>query len=142
MAMLDEQLRGSRIESVLTLADGAMVVPADRIQLQQVVVNLVVNAIEALHPLTHRPRRLRIWSRQDAGNVVTVCVEDGGIGPGGRPLDRLFDAFFTTKPDGMGLGLSISRNIIRAHGGTLYAARNDPHGLRMTFSLPAHGDLS
>jgi signal transduction histidine kinase len=142
MAMLDEQLRGSRIESVLTLADGAMVVPADRIQLQQVVVNLVVNAIEALHPLTHRPRRLRIWSRQDAGNVVTVCVEDEGIGPGGRPLDRLFDAFFTTKPDGMGLGLSISRNIIRAHGGTLYAARNDPHGLRMTFSLPAHGDLS
>lgn len=139
ISMLDGELRSSCIETTLALSDTAMLVPADRIQMQQVLVNLVVNAIEALRPLMHRPRRLRICSRRDIGNMVTVCVEDEGIGPGDQVMDRLFDAFFTTKPDGMGLGLSISRSIIKAHGGELNAARNGPHGLTMTFSLPAHG---
>jgi signal transduction histidine kinase len=139
IALLDEQLRGSRIETTLALSDTAIFVPGDWIQLQQVVVNLVVNAIEALRPLTDRPRRLRICSRQDIDDRVTVCVEDEGIGPGGQDVDRLFDAFFSTKPDGMGLGLSISRNIIQAHGGELNAARNGMQGLTMTFSLPGNG---
>jgi C4-dicarboxylate-specific signal transduction histidine kinase len=142
MSMLDERLRSSRIETTLALSDDPMLVPADRIQLQQVLVNLVINAIEALHPLTHRPRRLQIRSRRDVGDLVTVCVADEGIGPGEQAMERLFDAFFTTKPEGMGLGLSISRSIIQAHGGQLNAARNDPHGLTMTFSLPAHGPMS
>jgi C4-dicarboxylate-specific signal transduction histidine kinase len=141
ISMLDGELRSSCIETTLALSDTAMLVPADRIQMQQVLVNLVVNAIEALRPLMHRPRRLRICSRRDIGNMVTVCVEDEGIGPGDQVMDRLFDAFFTTKPDGMGLGLSISRSIIKAHGGELNAARNGAHGLRMTFSLPAHGQI-
>lgn len=141
MALLDEQLRGSRIETTLALSDAAIFVPGDRIQLQQVLVNLVVNAIDALRPLTDRPRRLRICSRQDIEDRVTVCVEDEGIGPGRQDVDRLFDAFFSTKSDGMGLGLSISRNIIQAHGGELNAARNGMHGLKMTFSLPTNGQM-
>ncbi|HEY3658210.1 MAG TPA: ATP-binding protein [Steroidobacteraceae bacterium] len=141
VSMLDEQLRGSRIETTLALSDAAVFVPADRIQLQQVLVNLVVNAIEALRPLTSRPRRLRICSRRDIEDRVTVRVEDEGVGPDEQVMDRLFDPFFTTKQDGMGLGLSISRGIIEAHGGELNAARNGLHGLTMTFSLPAFGQL-
>jgi signal transduction histidine kinase len=141
MSMLEEQLRSSRVETTLALSDTAMFASVDQIQLQQVLVNLVVNAIEALRPLTHRPRRLRISSNRDAENFVTVSVEDEGIGPGEQVMDRMFDAFFSTKPDGMGLGLSISRSIIQAHGGELRAARNEIHGLTMTFSLPPHGPL-
>src|SRR6266849_936117 len=99
-----------------------MFASVDRIQLQQVLINLVVNAIEALRPLMHRPRRLRIGSSRDVNNFVTVRVEDEGVGPGEQVMDRMFDAFFSTKPDGMGLGLSISRSIIEAHGGELNAA--------------------
>jgi signal transduction histidine kinase len=138
MCMVREQLRSSRIEITLALSEDAVCVMADQIQLQQAFLNLVVNAVEALDPLTDRPRRLRIWSRRDVGNLVTVGVEDEGIGLGAQAMERLFDSFFTTKAEGMGLGLSISRNIIQAHGGELIAARNDPHGTTMTFSLPAH----
>jgi C4-dicarboxylate-specific signal transduction histidine kinase len=142
ISMLDEQLRSSNIETTLALSDAAMIVPADRVQLQQVLINLVVNAIEALRPLMHRPRRLRIFSRRDAENRVTVGIADEGIGSGEQVMDRLFDTFFTTKPDGVGLGLSISRSIIKAHGGELNAARNDTHGLTVTFSLPIHGQMA
>jgi signal transduction histidine kinase len=138
MSMVKEQLRSSRIETNLALSEHAMFVMADHIQLQQVLLNLIVNAIEALRPVAHRPRRLRICSRRDAGNLITVGVEDEGTGLGEQAMERLFDAFFTTKADGMGLGLSISRSIIVAHGGELNGARNDPHGTKMTFSLPAH----
>jgi signal transduction histidine kinase len=101
----------------------------------------VINAIEALRPLTDRPRHLRIGSSRGVENLVTVYVEDEGIGPGEQETDRMFDAFFSTKPDGMGLGLSISRSIIQAHGGELNAARNELHGVTMTFSLPLNGQL-
>lgn len=141
ISMLDEQLRSNCVETTLALSDTAMFASVDRIQLQQVLVNLVINAIEALRPLTHRPRRLRIGSSRDAENLVTVRVEDEGVGPSERDLERMFDAFFSTKPDGMGLGLSISRSIIQAHGGELSAARNELHGLTMTFSLPPNGLL-
>ncbi len=142
VSMLSEQLRGCRVETTLVLTDGAVSVLADHIQLQQVFVNLVINAVEALIPITDRPRRMRICSRRDIDDLVTVCVEDEGVGLEEEVLKRLFDAFFTTKPTGMGLGLSISRNIIQAHGGELKAARNHPHGLTMTFSLPAHDRMS
>jgi len=141
MSILDEQLRGSGIETTLALSDTATFASVDRIQLQQVLVNLVINAIEALRPLTHRPRRLRIGSSRDTENVVTVSVEDEGVGPGEQNMDRIFDAFFSTKPNGMGLGLSISRTIIQAHGGELNAVRNAFHGMTMTFSLPPNGQL-
>jgi C4-dicarboxylate-specific signal transduction histidine kinase len=141
MPMLEEQLRGSSVETTLALSNIAMFVSVDRTQVQQVLVNLVVNAIEALRPLAHRARRLRIRSSRDSANFVTVSVEDEGIGPGEQVMDRMFEAFFSTKADGMGLGLWISRSIIQAHGGELSAMRNELHGLTMTFSLPAHGPL-
>jgi C4-dicarboxylate-specific signal transduction histidine kinase len=141
MSMLDEQLRNSRVETTLALSDTAAFASVDRIQLQQVLVNLVVNAIEALRPLTHRPRRLRIDSGRAAEKFVTVSVGDEGIGLGEEVMARMFDPFFSTKPDGMGLGLSISREIIHAHGGTLQAIRNDLYGLTMSFSLPAYGQF-
>ena len=96
---------------------------------------------EALRPLMDRPRHLRIGSSRGVENLVTVYVEDEGVGPGEQEMDRMFDAFFSTKPDGMGLGLSISRTIIQAHGGELNAARNELHGITMTFSLPLSGQL-
>ena len=142
VSMLDEQLRSNGVETTLALADTAILVPCDQIQLQQVLVNLVVNSIEALRPLSDRPRRLRICSRQDIEDRVQVRIEDEGIGSPEMDMDRLFDAFFSTKPDGMGLGLSISRNIIQAHGGELSAVRNTPHGLTMTLSLPVHGQIA
>jgi signal transduction histidine kinase len=142
MAMLDEQLRNNRVETTLALSDTAMYALVDRIQLQQVLVNLVVNAIESLRPLSHPPRRLRVGSSRDAESHVMVCVEDQGIGPSEHVMSRMFDAFFSTKSDGMGLGLSISRSIIEAHGGQLTAARNEFQGLTMTFLLPApYGEL-
>ncbi len=142
VSMLDEQLRSNGVEMTLALADTAVLVPCDQIHLQQVLVNLVVNSIEALRPLRDRPRRLRICSRQEIEDRVQVRIEDEGIGSAELDMDRLFDAFFSTKPDGMGLGLSISRNIIQAHGGELSAARNTPHGLTMTVSLPVHGQIA
>jgi signal transduction histidine kinase len=142
MSMLEDQLRSGRVETTLELSDTAALVLGDAIQLQQVLVNLLVNAIDALRPLTDRTRRLRVRSRRETENRVTVWVEDDGIGLGEQDADRLFNPFFTTKPDGMGLGLSISRSIIEAHGGELNAVRNEVHGLTMSFSLPAHGRTS
>jgi len=128
----------ARYEIALTL-DAAAPLPSvigDRVQLQQVVLNLVMNAIEAMAPVTDRPRTLVIrCERHD--DVARVAVHDTGVGIRASDLDRMFSAFFTTKPSGMGMGLSISRSIIEAHGGRLWAAPNEPHGAIFQFSLPA-----
>jgi PAS domain S-box-containing protein len=128
----------ARYEITLTL-DAASPLPpvvGDRIQLQQVVLNLVMNAIEAMAPVTDRPRKLVIRSERHDDDVVRVAVHDTGVGIRASDLDRVFSAFFTTKPSGMGMGLSISRSIIEAHGGRLWAAPNEPHGAIFQFSLP------
>jgi C4-dicarboxylate-specific signal transduction histidine kinase len=127
----------ARHEITLTL-DAAAPLPSvvgDRIQLQQVVLNLVMNAIEAMASVMDRPRELVIrCERHD--DVARVAVHDTGVGIRASDLDRVFSAFFTTKPSGMGMGLSISRSIIEAHGGRLWAAPNEPHGAILQFSLP------
>jgi PAS domain S-box-containing protein len=128
----------ARYEITVTL-DAAAPLPSvvgDRVQLQQVVLNLVMNAIEAIAPVTDRPRTLVIRSERDGDDVVRVAVHDTGVGIRAGDLDRVFNAFFTTKPSGMGMGLSISRSIIEAHGGRLWAAPNEPHGAIFQFSLP------
>jgi signal transduction histidine kinase len=128
----------ARYEITLAL-DSAPSLPSvvgDRVQLQQVVLNLVMNAIEAMAPVTSRPRRLVIRSERHDDDGVRVAVHDTGVGIGASELDRVFGAFFTTKPGGMGMGLSISRSIIEAHGGRLWAAPNAPHGAVVQFSLP------
>jgi signal transduction histidine kinase len=111
---------------------------ADRVQLQQVLINLVINGIEAMQQVTDRPRELVIRSRLDDADHVLVTVEDCGIGISAENADRLFNAFFTTKSGGMGMGLSICRSIIEAHGGRLSASSNVGPGATFLFALPAH----
>jgi PAS domain S-box-containing protein len=108
----------------------------DRIQLQQVLLNLIMNAIEAMSGVSAGPRALRVSSERGAATEVMIAVRDSGPGFAPQSLDRLFDAFYTTKLEGMGLGLAISRRIIEAHGGRLWATANVPHGAVVQFTVP------
>jgi PAS domain S-box-containing protein len=108
----------------------------DRVQLQQVLLNLVMNAIEALRGVGAGSRALWVSSERVAATEVVIAVRDSGPGFDPGHLDRLFDAFYTTKPEGMGLGLAISRRIIAAHGGRLWATAHPPHGATVQFTLP------
>jgi signal transduction histidine kinase len=110
----------------------------DRVLLQQVIMNLIMNAIEAMQAVTDRPRELVIGSHQDDAHQVVVTVQDCGVGISAEDANRLFDAFFTTKASGMGMGLSICRSIIEAHGGRLSAANNAGPGATFQFTLPLH----
>jgi signal transduction histidine kinase len=118
------------------LADDLPLVSADRVQLQQVMINLVINAIEAMAGAGDGPRELTIVSGMDDANGVVVEVQDTGPGLDPEKLDRLFQSFYTTKPDGIGMGLAISRSIAEAHGGRLSAAPNNPRGAVFRFTLP------
>src|SRR5262252_2519492 len=120
------------------LADGLPLILGDRVQLQQVVLNLIINAIEAMSGLSEGARDLLISTAEAESNGVLVAVTDSGPGLESASLDRLFDAFYTTKPDGLGMGLSICRSIIDAHGGRLWASANVPQGAILQFVLPAH----
>jgi PAS domain S-box-containing protein len=111
-------------------------VPGDRVQLQQVILNLIVNAIDAMSGVDRTQRELSIASAMDEQNGVLVTVGDTGMGLDPASLDRLFEAFYTTKADGMGMGLAISRTIIEAHDGRLWATPNVPHGAIFRFTLP------
>jgi signal transduction histidine kinase len=108
----------------------------DRVQLQQVLLNLVMNAIEAMRDISGQ-RLLTIRSAMRDPESVTVSVRDSGVGIDPQKADQLFDAFFTTKPQGMGMGLSICRNIISAHGGRLSNATGTGPGATFQFTLPA-----
>jgi PAS domain S-box-containing protein len=114
---------------------------ADRVQLQQVLLNLIMNGIEAMAEVTDRPRLLGVQSRIDESGEVLVAVSDSGTGFG-LESDRVFNPFFTTKANGMGMGLSISRSLVEGHGGRLWAASNSPHGAVFSFTLPAAGGSS
>ena len=108
-------------------------------QLQQVLLNLILNAKEAMSSVGWKPRELCITSLASPAREAVVAVRDSGTGLDPRDCDRIFDAFFTTKADGLGLGLSISRTIIEAHGGRLWATPNEDQGATIQFALPASG---
>jgi signal transduction histidine kinase len=127
--------RGVRVETLLSSDLGSVI--GDRVQLQQVVLNLIMNGIEAMADSAHGQRRIQIRSGNDESGGVLVAVTDSGLGLDLARADRLFDAFFTTKPEGMGMGLSICRSIIDAHGGRLWASPNLPNGTVFQFILPA-----
>jgi signal transduction histidine kinase len=122
----------------MELSAGLPVILGDRIQLQQVLLNLIINGIEALQPIADRPRELVIRSEQDGMHRALVTVMDCGIGLSPESPQSIFDAFVTTKPSGMGMGLSICRSIIQAHGGRIWASPNEPHGAAVRFTLPLH----
>jgi PAS domain S-box-containing protein len=138
MSLVQHELFSHRVALRLELAPALPPVLADRIQLQQVILNLVINGIEAMQPVTDRPRELVIRTRQDETDQVLVTVSDCGVGVAAEDVDRLFDAFFTTKSDGMGMGLSICRSIVDAHGGRLSASGNTGPGATFQFTLPLH----
>ena len=119
------------------LAEGLPSVTGDRVQLQQVILNLVMNALEAMSGLDAGPRELLIRSEPDAGGGVLISVRDTGPGLGPQSVDQLFEAFYTTKASGLGMGLSICRSIVEAHGGRLCASANEPRGAVFQFTLPA-----
>jgi PAS domain S-box-containing protein len=120
------------------LAEGLPLIHGDRVQLQQVILNLVINAIEAMSGITEASRELLIRTESDAAGGVLVTVRDSGPGLAPGTLERLFEAFYTTKPDGLGMGLSICHSIIEAHRGRLSAAANMPRGAIFHFTVPAH----
>jgi signal transduction histidine kinase len=129
------EVEQSGVALVLQLGPGLPKVIADRVQLQQVILNLVVNAVEAMRDQKER-REIRITSVADE-HALRVSVADSGPGLHPGTADRVFDAFFSRKPDGMGMGLAISRSIVESHGGRVWTSANDPRGAVFHFSLPA-----
>jgi C4-dicarboxylate-specific signal transduction histidine kinase len=124
------------------LAEGLPTNEGDRVQLQQVIVNLIVNAIEAMSEQSEAPRELLISAEKAEPDAVLVAVRDSGPGLAPENLERLFEAFYTTKASGMGMGLSICRSIIEAHGGRLWASANEPRGAVFQFTLPVHSEIA
>ena len=141
LPLASAELRHHDVSLVLQLAPELPAVFADRVQLQQVILNLVMNAIEAMGSVTGRPRTLTIRSETHDRDHVRITVQDTGVGIDPNTVDKLFGAFFTTKPGGMGMGLSISRSIVEAHGGRLWATSNETHGATFGVELPG-GDAS
>ena len=137
LALVRDEVQSNGVSLSTQLAHGLPRVRGDRVQLQQVILNLIVNAIEAVSAINSRPRELVIASRGDASRGVIIAVRDSGSGLEAADTDHLFDAFYTTKPDGIGMGLAISRSIIEAHGGRLWALPNASHGAVFQFLLPA-----
>jgi signal transduction histidine kinase len=136
LEFLGAELRSERVHVVTDLAGDLPMMSARKGQLHQVILNLVTNAVEAMRPITDRVRVLKVSSMFVAGQGVSIDVADSGMGIGAKNVEGLFDAFFTTKPQGTGMGLAICRSIVEAHGGRLSAAPNEPHGAVFRFTLP------
>jgi len=122
------------------LASELPFVPGDRVQLQQVILNLVMNGIEAMNTVTDRPREMLIRSSHYESDKVLVAVQDSGIGIDSQNLEKIFDTFYTTKSQGMGMGLAISRSIVENHGGRLWATANEGRGATFQFTLATGGE--
>jgi PAS domain S-box-containing protein len=135
LAMMGHGFEENRILLQSELAEALPPVLGDRVQLQQVLLNLIMNGVEAMTAIIDRPRLLWVQSRIDESGDVLIAVRDSGTGLG-LEADRVFTPFFTTKANGMGMGLSISRSLIEGHGGRLWAAPNSPHGAVFSFTLP------
>src|SRR5229473_3890881 len=140
VTLIRGEIQRNRISLRTKLSTDVPLVLGDRIQLQQVILNLLLNAMEAMSDVSPQPRELSVSSAKDGPNGALVSVRDSGTGLDGTVLDRLFEAFYTTKAHGMGIGLAVSRTIIQAHGGRLWAMPNVPQGAIFQFTLPADGE--
>jgi signal transduction histidine kinase len=131
------ELQRNRVILRPEFADNLPMVIGDRVQLQQVILNLLKNALDAMGTVNDRPRQLQIRTERGADDQVRLTVQDAGVGLDPKAMDRLFQAFYTTKNDGMGIGLSVSRSIIERHRGRLWAEPNDGPGATFSFSIPS-----
>lgn len=136
IGLLRSEMSNNKVSLKTRLTDGLPFVWGDTVQLQQVLLNLIMNAIEAMSGVTERPRQLLISTCAGQDDRVIVTVSDDGSGLRHADPERIFEAFYTTKPSGLGMGLSICRSIVEAHGGELLAAPNEPHGAVFRMTLP------
>jgi C4-dicarboxylate-specific signal transduction histidine kinase len=141
IALVSSDVLRSQIELRAELVSDLPPVTGDRIQLQQVILNLILNAKDAMSSPQTNPRGLLITSQKGESGEVVVAVRDSGNGLDPESLIRIFAPFYTTKPDGMGMGLAISRSIIEGHGGRLWASPNEPQGTVFQFTLPAENAI-
>ena len=140
LALSRSELQRGRVVLHSEFADNLPAVTGDRVQLQQVILNLLLNASAAMSSIDDRPRELSIKTECEDGNRVRLTVRDAGVGLDPQTAEQLFDAFHSTKSDGMGLGLSVSRSIIESHNGRLWAGPNDGPGAAFCFSIPRVAD--
>jgi PAS domain S-box-containing protein len=141
LALLRIELSRNNVTPSIGLSNDLPLVSGDRIQLQQVILNLIMNAIEAMGGTEASQRKLLVASEKDGSSGILVTIEDSGAGLEGESLDHLFEAFFTTKERGMGMGLAVSQTILQAHGGRLWATPNSSKGATFKFTLPASGEI-
>jgi C4-dicarboxylate-specific signal transduction histidine kinase len=140
IALSLSELQRNRVIVQSELADDLPPITGDRVQLQQVLVNLLRNASDAMAGVDDRPRQLLITTETEGRDHVRVTVRDAGVGIERQGMDKLFDAFYTTKSDGMGIGLSVSRSIVERHRGRLWVEPNDGPGATFAFSIPSNLD--
>jgi signal transduction histidine kinase len=136
LALTGSALRSRSVTVQTMLAEDLPPALGDRVQLQQVIMNLTINGADAMGSVTDRPRVLRVESKVDVEGSIQVTIRDCGTGIEQAIHHRIFDPLFTTKPAGMGMGLSICRSIIQAHGGRLWASPGAPHGTDFQFTIP------
>jgi signal transduction histidine kinase len=136
LALTRSELQPHGVVLRTELAAGNRTVVGDRVQLQQVLLNLVLNGLDAMKTVTGRARELAVCSALTEPGSVLVSVEDSGVGLDPAIAHRIFEPFFTTKDDGLGMGLSICRSIVEAHGGRLWASPRVPHGTALRFTVP------
>jgi C4-dicarboxylate-specific signal transduction histidine kinase len=139
IALSSGRFRETHVMLRTELAELLPLVNGDRVQLQQVILNLIQNASDAMISVQDRPRQIVITTEREGDASVRLTVQDAGVGFEWDSLQRLFDAFYTTKREGMGIGLSISRSIIERHGGRIWAAHNEGPGAAFSFSVPTVG---
>ena len=138
IALTRGELMKNGVSAQAQLAEGLPLIRGDRVQLQQIILNLIVNAVQAMSGVTERTRELLIRTEQEASGAVLVTVQDSGPGFTPESFDRLFDPFYTTKAEGMGMGLPICRSIVNAHRGRIWASRTADPGAIVQFTLPIH----
>jgi C4-dicarboxylate-specific signal transduction histidine kinase len=138
LGLLQDELQNQDVALESELEAQPIQVLGDRVQLQQVILNLMTNAIDAMSSTIERPRVLRVRSKTDELDGVVITVEDSGVGIDPKSADRIFDTFYTTKPQGMGIGLAICQSIIEAHGGRISASSGNPHGSIFQVVLPTY----
>lgn len=136
VALIDGEIQRNEVSLRTQLSNDLPIIDGDRVQLQQVILNLILNGIEAMNLVAAGPRDLVISSANSDSNGVLISIQDSGAGFAEKNTDRIFNAFYTTKPGGMGMGLAISRSIVENHCGCIWATPNSPRGAVFQFTLP------